>query len=64
LNRMLELRPTHFGAMWQKAVALERSGQLDRAVEAWGDVVDEATAKGYPDVKSAEARLTALRNRR
>jgi tetratricopeptide (TPR) repeat protein len=64
LSRMLEILPTHFGALWQRAEALERFGELDNAVEAWGVVIEEATAKGYADLASAKARLAALENRK
>ncbi len=62
LNRMLGILPTHFGAMWQTAVAVERSGRTDKAIEAWRRVVDEAAAKGYPGVDTARARLDALQD--
>lgn len=64
LSRILEILPTHFGAMWQRAEALERFGEPDNAVEAWGVVIEEATAKGYGDLASAKARLAALQNRK
>jgi hypothetical protein len=60
LNRILEILPTHFGAMWQKAEALERFGRTGKAIEAWDAVIEEATAKGYADLAAAKVRRAAL----
>jgi hypothetical protein len=62
LNRILKILPTHFGAMWQRAVALEKLGSIEKALEAWDTVIDEATAKGYSELAAAKIRRAALQN--
>jgi hypothetical protein len=63
LHQILESNPTHFGAMWQLAVAYERSGQRSRAIQEWENVIREAKRKGYANIDEARSRLEALQNR-
>jgi len=61
LNRVLQIAPRHYGALWQRAVALTRSGQTEEAIEAWETVVYEARVNGYSDLAEAYHRLTRLK---
>jgi tetratricopeptide (TPR) repeat protein len=60
LERILEEEPHHFGALWQRAEALERSGQRDFAAIAWKGVLAEAERNGYAEESEARARLENL----
>lgn len=58
-RKVLEGNPTHYGATYQLAVALDRMGQRADARPLWVKVVGMATM--YKDEKTAEAARARLR---
>jgi hypothetical protein len=60
LGQILGENPQHFGAMWQRAEALERAGNTDAAIDAWRVVVAEAASQGYLEEAEARQRLEGL----
>ncbi len=60
LDQVLQENPHHFGAMWQRAEALERAGDIDNARRAWRGVIAEAAGQGYSEEAEARARLEQL----
>lgn len=63
-DRVLELNPHHYGALWQRAFALDALGRGDEALSAWVSVLAEASSKGYTEgVDHARKRIESLLNR-
>lgn len=61
LDTLLASDPTHYGALWQRAAALEATGQKARAIEAWRTVISEAQQYGWRDgLREAQRRLNSL----
>ena len=58
-RKVLERNPTHYGATYQLAVALDRSGKQAEARPLWEKVVGMATT--YKDEKTAEAARARLK---
>ena len=44
---MHELDPEYFGSVYSSAFLLEREGRLAEAAEAWRQIVDFATGRGW-----------------
>jgi len=63
LDLILEVNPHHFGALWQRAVALEQLGHYHLAVEAWEKTTIEAMKSGYTEAAEARARLENLQRK-
>ncbi len=63
LDLILEVNPHHFGALWQRAAALEQFGQYKLAVEAWEKTTTEAMKSGYTEAAQAQARLENLQRK-
>jgi Flp pilus assembly protein TadD len=60
-RRVLRLAPSHYGATYQLAVALDRAGQADEARQAWARVVPLAEASAdAPTLAAARERLAKL----
>lgn len=60
LEDILRSNPHHFGALWQRAEALERAGETASALSAWREVVAEASRQGYLEETDARARMHQL----
>jgi Tfp pilus assembly protein PilF len=58
-RKVLERNPTHYGATYQLAVALDKSGRAAEARPLWQKVVGMATT--YKDEKTAEEARTRLK---
>jgi len=60
-QKVLAQWPTHYGAAYQLALALEQDGQISPAQDAWKDVLKRATAiDEQPDMAAAQAALERL----
>ena len=63
LRRVLAAMPSHYGAQYQLAAALERSGQSEAALEAWSRFLVTARAYGSDvDIAQAAQRIAMLRS--
>lgn len=61
-RKVLERNPTHYGATYQLAVALDKAGQTAQAIPYWQKVVGMATTyKDEPTLATARQRLGAAR---
>src|SRR5436190_18508840 len=57
-RKVLERNPSHYGATFQLATALDRAGQPDQALPLWGRMLRMAEAIGDgPTADQARARL-------
>lgn len=61
LDSLLAYDPKHYGALWQRASALEALGRKPEAIRAWRTVISEAEQYGWRDgLQQARKRLTHL----
>ena len=60
-RKVLEANPTHYGATYQLAEALERAGRRDEARPLWEKVL--AMAQGYRDAETLETARKRLEQR-
>ena len=61
LDSLLASDPGHYGALWQRAAALQTMGRRREAIQAWRKVISEAEQNGWQDgLDQAKRRLLEL----
>lgn len=61
LDSILAREPGHYGALWQRAAALEAARRKPEAIQAWRGAIAEAERMGYSEgLQQARDRLASL----